>query len=385
MKKFISLIIIGLTACSLSSAFADYEAPIRIDKKARPISVSITGFSEEAAKVIKFDLAVLGIIEGTPVEFSIIGTPGANVSGRLVDEGLKKECFNRGFSGGSVRLQAHAFAEEVVKNVRPDGYKPIFNTKIAYRTGADLSAMEIAVADFDGFNSVTVTHDHTLVNGPAWALGANKIFYASWKTGSPQIYAQSLATGERRVVGKFYGNVYSPAVSPDGQRLAFISSMNGNPDLYVSSLDGSGVKQLTHSRDPKSSPCWSPDGTQICFVDKSGRAALYKISANGGAAQRISTTSGGNITEPDWSPDGKKIVFTALTGSFNLYVVPAEGGNAELLVAGEDPCWAPNSRTVIFSRRENNKRVLSLLDVPTKRVKDVRQISGSCSQPSWAR
>jgi Tol biopolymer transport system component len=65
--------------------------------------------------------------------------------------------------------------------------------------------------------------------------------------------------------------------------------------------------------------------------------------------------------------------------------VAAGGGDAESLVAGEDPCWAPNSRTVVFTRRVNHNKVLSLLDAPTKHVKDVGQISGSCSQPAWAR
>jgi hypothetical protein len=72
-------------------------------------------------------------------------------------------------------------------------------------------------------------------------------------------------------------------------------------------------------------------------------------------------------------------------GDFNICVVSADGGEGKILVTGEDPCWAPNSRTIIFTRRENNKRILSLLDVPTKRVKDVARISGSMSQASWAR
>ena len=56
--------------------------------------------------------------------------------------------------------------------------------------------------------------------------------------------------------------------------------------------------------------------------------------------------------------------------------MPAEGGEANNWLTGEDPCWAPNSRTIIFSRRSNDKQVLCLLDVPTKHVKDVRQILG---------
>jgi Tol biopolymer transport system component len=71
--------------------------------------------------------------------------------------------------------------------------------------------------------------------------------------------------------------------------------------------------------------------------------------------------------------------------NFEICVVPAEGGEAKLYTAGEDPTWAPNSRTLMFTRRVGSRRVLSLLDVPTKQIKDAPHISGSCSQPAWAR
>src|SRR5208337_642761 len=114
------------------------------------------------------------------------------------------------------------------------------------------------------------------------------------------------------------------------------------------------------------------------------------IAASGGAPRRLRTSLASSPTEPDWSPDGKYIAFTSQRGgNFSICVVPAEGGDAQDIAEGEDPSWAPNSRTLICARRAGGKGnyVLSLLDVMTKQVKDVSRISGTSSesQPSWAK
>jgi len=349
------------------------------------IPISITGFTGEADSVLKFDLSVLGLELATPdkAQYLVSGTQEGRLAGRLQQGGAGGgSIFARIYSSGTIRAQAHAFADDIAKAIRDTA--PIFHTRIAFCRNAGAN-IELFVSDFDGHDPVQMTHDGSLVATPSWAPGGRALFYTSWKSGYTQIIEHEAATGKRSVFAGYGGGNFNPVVSPDGAKVAMILSKGGSPNLYVSDISGGNLQQLTRERDDASSPTWSPDSREICYVVRSGRAGLRKISASGGESTALRTGVFANLTSPDWSPDGKSIIFTSGSVSFSLWVVPAAGGEAVQLVAGEDPCWAPNSRTVIFTRRVNNNRVLSLLDVPTKHVKDVLQISGSCSQPAWAR
>jgi TolB protein len=351
----------------------------------KPVPVSVSGFSGEAASVLQFDLYVQGFSFTTPdaAQYLITGRNESRVEGRLTDRINKSQLLAKAYSGGTMRAQAHALAEDIVQAIT--GKRGLGQSRLAFKvdTGAN---SEIYIADFDGHNAQAVTKDNTIVAAPAWVPGHLALCYTSYKFGNPDIFFHDLSSGERRAVAQYSGLNTSAAVSPDGKRIAMILSKSGSPDVYVADINGSNLKQLTATREDESSPCWSPDGQWICFAAKiKERRSLCKVPASGGPAQRISTAGVSNPTEPDWSPDGKWIVFTAMMGGFEICVVPATGGQATVLVSGEDPSWAPNSRTVIFARRASQGRVLSVLDVPTKQVKDVARVSGSNSQPSWAK
>ncbi len=349
------------------------------------VKISLTGFTGEALSTIKFDLEVLGceVVGADNAQYLISGSSTDHVEGRVQDRLSQAYLLGKAYSGGDIRLQSHKFADDISKTVfKMPG---IALTKIAYKVTRGQTS-EIYIADYDGYRATPMTADNTIVAAPAWAPNHRKLYFTSYRLGNPDIYSQDLDTGERRIVARYSGLNTSAAVSPDGSHLAMILSKSGSCDVWVSDAAGGNLKKLTSTHEDESSPCWSPDSKTLCFTSRqTHRAALYKMPASGGTMQRISTEGAINCTEPDWSPDGKYIAFTSLAGGFRIFVYEVATGKTTLIADGEDPTWAPNSRTLCIARRVGGKYVLSLLDVRTKRVKDIPQLSGNCSQPAWAR
>jgi len=386
MNRFYTCIISGLFITGAAIAQEEIPIPKFIEGQAKPIWLSVSGINGEALEVLQFDLYVQGFnftnVDGA--QYLISGSANGNFQGRAMDKFNKSTLVSHSYSGESLRRQVHQFADDFVSALQR---KPICRTKIAFK-GETRPNSEIFVADFDGQNAKKVTQDGSIVAAPSWAPGRSALYYTSYKFNHADIFHHDLTSGDRTTYALFGGSNMSPAPSPDGSKVAMILSKDGWTDLYVRSSAGGDPLRLTKSPQDESSPCWSPNNEWICFASKDAEhRVLKKISASGGQAQRIGIGGVINPTEPDWSPDGKWIAFTSQTRTFQICVVPAAGGDARVLCEGEDPSWAPNSRTLICARRGENGYVLSLLDVPTGQVKDVSRISGSNSQsqPSWAR
>lgn len=386
---FKSLICFTLVITSVFPLFAQTPEELNVTKTYDPsklISISVSGFTGEVDSALKFDLEVGGckLVRAEEARALVTGQNTAErTDGRLVEPVSKAVLLSKAYSGGTSRQQAHALANEILKALGRPG---IALTRIVFKVDTGATS-EIYVADYDGHNAAKLTQDGSIVAAPCWGSGNQRLYYTSYQKGPPYIFSHDLATGARTVVARYPGLCTSAAVSRNGQKLAMILSKDGQLNVYTASADGTNLKKVTHTTTGAASPCWSPDGSQICFSSEDGgTSALYVVSAAGGPMRRLRTIGVINATEPDWSPDGKTILFTTRRGGFELCTVPVEGGDVTTLVPGEDGSWAPNSRTVVFTRRgRNESRFLSLLDVPTKQVKDVRRISGSNSQPSWAR
>jgi TolB protein len=354
-----------------------------------PIPISISGFTGEVASTLRFDLEVAGCAVVTPEQAQVLihGTNGARLEG-FVSDRAKNYLLSKAYTGASQRQLAHSFADDVIFALTQT--RGIARTQVAFKVKAPNNTGEIYVADYDGHGAQAITADRAIIAAPSWGPGSKWLAYTSYKLNNADIFSHNIETGERHIVARYGGSNLGPSVAPGGRLVAMVLSKGGKPDLYVADIRGRGLQQLTHSREGGgvASPCWSPDGQTICYVSSDdGSAQLYRIGSNGGAPQRIRTVGVYNATEPDWSPDGKWINFTTQRGgNFEICLVPAAGGDVQSLATGQDATWAPNSRTLMFCKRGRGGAFsLSLLDVPTKRVKDVPLNLGNCSQPTWAR
>ena len=369
--------------------------PVVGDAHNKLILMAVKGYDGEVARVLKFDLEVMGckIVPEGNAAYLLSGGNKNSVNGILKDAAGNFE-FNKRYNGGNLRQQAHALSNDVIKAIT--GRNGIAHTRILYKMKTGPRAYEVFVSGYDGHQPVALTGDNTIIESPLWVPGNGEVFYTSWmKIGGVEnttVIQHKMNNGARKVFCRFKGLNTGGAVSPQGE-VAMVLSRGKNPDIWVApvgwdflkDIKGKQLRRMCRTNEAESGPAWSPDGKWLCFATRAnGRRMLVKVAAVGGNMIKIPTPGAINPTDPAWSPDGKSIAFTSQTGKyFNIFVAPAHGGKADLITSGEGPSWARNNRNLIFTRRGVNKRMLAIVDVPTKQVKMLPAFTGSASQPDW--
>ncbi len=219
---------------------------------------------------------------------------------------------------------------------------------------------------------------------PLFSLGINLSGAASSRTGRLafaqssftsnvwQIDAEALLAGEparaRRTVASTRDDE-SPAVSPDGRKLAFASDRSGFTEVWVSDIDGSDPTQLTFLEHLAGSPSWSPEGKSILFDSRSeGNAHLFSISASGGPPTKISAEDG---VLPLASQDGKWIYYSSRSSGRQMQIwrLSQRTGLPEQVtkLGGFGVKLSPDGRFAYYTRTNAPLSSLWQLDVLSRR------------------
>jgi dipeptidyl aminopeptidase/acylaminoacyl peptidase len=214
-------------------------------------------------------------------------------------------------------MAVEAKAKPLVKPPKkPKGAKwakaPVVIDRARYRTNdagfLDLAYDHVFVIPAEGgtprqLTSGDFNHDGRLAftsDGSEILFSANR--NPDWELQSREadIFAVSVATGALRQVTSRPGVESSPAVSPDGRRVAFLSTGNAREpfvatDLYLMNLDGSDMRNLTADLDREAGSIeWLSDG-EIAFTHEDRGENHIAVVTTGGK-RRIAVKGIGGTT-----------------------------------------------------------------------------------------
>jgi TolB protein len=291
-----------------------------------------------------------------------------------------------------IRAMAHRWADEIVFRLTAGASRGIATTKIAFcsRKG---NAKEIYIADYDGYNAQSFTHNGTLNLSPNWAPDNSKLAFISYRTGKSEINLHSYLDGSRITFPIFNTFASAPAFSPDGTELVFaLRSLRGDTDLYISKLDGSDRRDITNNPAIDTSPTWSPSGHQIAFSTdriQTGATQIHICDADGSNVRRI-VKEGGDADAPAWSPDGKWIAFhwKPYRGtSYDIFLAETATGRIRQLTnsngSNEAPSWAPDSRHIAFQSNRTGTTQLYIMLLDGSELRMITR-QGNNSSPAWS-
>lgn len=284
----------------------------------------------------------------------------ANVSSAHV---LGKRYFGPVDENGA-RKVAHEFAADIIAKF---GGQSSLGSKVYFvsdRTGHK----EVWSMDQDGGNQKLVTHYNSITTTPAVSPDGTKLAFTTYAKGNPRIFVHSLETGRQLL---FYNQEASlnatPCFTPDGKHVLYASSASGYTNIYSANLDGGGLQRISTTRAIEVSPQVNPKtGNDIAFVSgrSGGTQQIYHMNMEGANVERL-TSGEGEASNPAWHPSGEIIAFAWSRGyepgkgNFNIFVMDVATRHFDQLTHGlgrnENPSWAPDGRHLVFASNRSGK------------------------------
>lgn len=194
-----------------------------------------------------------------------------------------------------------------------------------------------------------------------------------------RLYSQSLESSRPRAITPKFGDLASPAISPDSSKVLFVHSYERRDCLAL--VDSEGLRwpvQLATGADFYMQPVWHPDGERIAWVEWNhpqmpwDGCRLMTARINGAELSDLKHIFGDEnipVFQPEFSPDGRFLAFLANDGEWDsLRSLDLSTGEMRILADNAsllDPAWVQGMRLfgwsgsrLVYARNDKGWRTL---------------------------
>lgn len=185
----------------------------------------------------------------------------------------------------------------------------------------------------------------------------------------------------------------SPALSPDGKRLAVSIAGDPRTDIWIKQLDRGPSLKLSFEGTNNIYPQWTPDGKNITYdSDASGVEDLWTKRADGSAQAVLQLREKREPAVGRWSRDGKWLLVRTSVGAEGngdiLAMRPGVDSVPIAIVATQfterDPSLSPDGRWMAYSSNETGQDEVYVVPFPNASSAKWPVSTGGGREPLWS-
>ncbi len=288
---------------------------------------------------------------------------------------------------GAIKV-AHEFASDIIQKF--GGTASLLGSRIYFVKHA-ASIGEIWVMDWDGGNPKQLTRLRNIVASPAVSPDGTRVAFTSWARGTPRIMMLDTLSGRML---PFYNQEASlnatPNFTPDGKQIYYSSTAAGLPQIFVANINGQGFRRVSHRDAIEVEPKVNPKNPALLlFVSGPRNQQIYQMSSDGTGVQMV-TNGEGEASNPSWNPDGQHFAFSWTSGyakgDWNVFIMDFGSRQYVQLTHGEgkneNPVWAPDGRHLVFASTRSGKSQIYTMLADGTQVKQLTK-DGENLTPVW--